>query len=142
MTRRRIDQGPDLFAWADAQVVEHEPAVQAEPAQVETVATKPARHGGAIATLHGAPPAAPHGASEPAVTAPTPPPQRADVIDFLNRREDLPRFILCRPPPFFHIDRAIARKEGRLPPAPILKLQDRHLAVPGSYSAGPERRQG
>lgn len=140
MTRKRIDQGPSLFDWAAAQTVEQEPVAQVEPVHVDPVPFEPVRRGGAIATLHGAPPAAPHGASEPAVTAPQR--ERADVIDFLNRREDLPRYILCRPPPFFHIDRAIARKEGRLPPAPILRLPVKHPASPGAYQPEPTRRQG
>ncbi|MGF7051900.1 hypothetical protein GGC47_001065 [Bosea sp. OAE752] len=68
--------------------------------------------------------------------------ERAPVVDFLDRRETLPRFILCQPSPVAHIDRAIARKKGALAPAPIIVFPQKHPASPGSYSPEPSRRQG
>lgn len=108
MMRKRIDHGPDLFAWADAQA-----------ARLSAPPTKPA-------TRKQAKPVA-HQPAEPAAAAP-PSQQPARIVDFIERRETLPRFIICHPAPFAGLDREIARKEGRLPPAPILKLPVRHPA--------------
>lgn len=121
MTRKRTDQGPSLFDWADAQPM-RALKIEETPAEVESVAAEPARHGGARPAPQSRP--------------------RAQIVDFIERRESLPRFILCQPAPFAGLDREIARKEGRLPPAPVLKLRARSPTSSGSYSPESERRQG
>jgi len=91
MSRKMIDQGPDLFAWGASR-----------PAIVE--AEKPRRRQAAVVVAEPV--------QEPVADAP--------AIDFLSRRDKLPRRILNPPPPFLYLDRQIARKHGLEPPAPII----------------------
>jgi hypothetical protein len=57
------------------------------------------------------------------------------AIDFLSRRDKLPRRILNPPPPFVYLDRQIARKHGLEPPAPILPFAPR-AGPPGHCDSG------
>lgn len=59
--------------------------------------------------------------------------EAAPVVDFLTKRDTLPRRILNPPPPFLYLDRRIARKAGDMPPAPILAFTRRNRRPePGS----------
>lgn len=65
----------------------------------------------------------------------------APVVNFLEKRDTLPRRILNPPPPFLYLDRQIARKHGIEPPAPILAFAPRSRPPDTSPDSGaPERR--
>lgn len=133
--RRMIDQGPSLFDWAAAQVI--------EPAPVKRLArkqTKPADTKSDNETVPAVVPTVAADAVPPSASSAEAPRPHAQIVDFIERRETLPRFILCQPAPFAGLDREIARKEGRLQPAPILRLPNRHPASPGSYGNDPPRQ--
>ena len=119
MTRRMADQGPGLFDWAASQPV----AAKPEPAPVTS--RKPKRQ------------PAPAPIAELESIGPAP------VVDFLAKRDTLPRRILNPPPPFVYLDRQIARKHGIEPPAPILAFAPRSRPPDTSPDSGaPERRTG
>jgi hypothetical protein len=106
MTRRRADQGPDLFAWGATQ-----PVVCTELVQTPSPRC-PQNVGGADK---------PHAVDCPASGGS----EGACVVDFLDRRDSLPRRILNPPPPFLYLDRMIARDNGTMPPAPIIAFAKR-----------------
>lgn len=54
------------------------------------------------------------------------------VVDFLARRETLFRWQHAHP--LAGYDRRVARREGRLAPAPILHFPRRHPVSAGAYS--------
>jgi hypothetical protein len=127
MTRTHKDQ-LDLFAWT-APLAPPEAASAREASEPAPKARRGKR------------PAAPIVVRERQIAEPDT--GDADlVVDFLVKRESLPRWILARPSVIAGIDRAIARKDGLLAPTPILRLPVRHPASPGAYSAEPSRRSG
>lgn len=130
MTRKIVDQGPDLFAWGAAQPVPVEPLLSAchaesPPAPAAVKARRPKRQGIAAPVV------------EPVTSEPAP------VVDFLARRPTLPRWILGGRRDLQAFDRWLARKEGTMPPAPILPLARRARPPDTSPDCGaPERRTG
>ena len=138
MSRKQVDQGPDLFAWGDAQPV---PPVVAELKNLPS-------DDRASAPVEPAPVAAPVTAAKPKrsrIAAPVVEPvikEPAPVVDFLAKRPTLPRWILGGRRDLQAFDRWLARREGTMPPAPILPLARRPPpADPGDDDA-PQRRAG
>lgn len=70
-------------------------------------------------------------------------PDEQAVINFLERREHLPRWKWWRENfRYRYLDRVIDREDGKLAPAPILAFPLRHPASPGSYSPDTAARTG
>lgn len=61
------------------------------------------------------------------------------VVQFLDKRKTLPRWQAIRLKPLAGYDRAVARENGEMPPAPILRFPRPHLASPGSCPPKPQR---
>lgn len=61
------------------------------------------------------------------------------VVDFAVKRKTLPRWREMRKTPLAGYDRAMARKAGKLAPAPILRFPVIHPAGHLAYVDGPAR---
>lgn len=129
MSKRRRDQGPNLFDWGAAQdEVCTNPVQSAAPEEPCNVARE------TVGAANKSEPIDLHAAQ---ASGPEP------VIDFRERRETLPRFILHPMRDLDCMDRWIDRKAGRIPPAPIISF-GRRARPPdtGPDSGAPERRTG
>lgn len=60
------------------------------------------------------------------------------VVQFLDKRKTLPRWQSIRLKPLAGYDRAVARENGEMPPAPILAFP-RRCPASGSCSPEPQR---
>jgi hypothetical protein len=63
------------------------------------------------------------------------------VVDFDEKRRTLPRWRELRKTPLAGYDRAMARKSGKLAPAPVLRFPVIHPASHLAYVDGPARAQ-
>ncbi len=123
MSKRRRDQGPDLFDWG---------AAQAAPGSSTDGGSVPATRERGTADVRAE-------TAEPMLSTVEP----ASVVDFRARRETLPRFILHPMRDLDCMDRWIDRKAGRIPPAPIISFGRRARPPDTSPDSGaPERRTG
>lgn len=120
MKRKMVDQGASLFDWAASQPVAVEPA--AAPVAVKARKLKRQRI------------AAP--AVEPVSS------ETAPVVDFLAKRPTMARWILGGRRDLQAFDLWFARKEGEIPPAPIIAFPKPHPASPGAYRPDPTARTG